>query len=105
LHDGESGDVIVEEAWHRGDKAACDSVSGVIDDSVFISEFHQGPEFIPDRTILSILDVVRALFPLPPFLEGVGGDADDEGSAGFVQDRIVIISREWLWFQLKEGCR
>jgi hypothetical protein len=74
-------------------------------DSVFISKFHKGLEFISDDAILAILNVIGTLVALPPFLEAVGGDANKKGSACLVKNRIVVIRGQRLVFQPQEGWR
>ena len=80
-------------------------VSISVSNYVSIPKFHQGLEFIANDAIVSILNVVRALVALPPFLEAIGGDADKVGSAYLVEDRIIVIGRQRLGLQLEERCR
>jgi hypothetical protein len=90
----------------RSEKKAVVELAFLSDsDSVFISEFHEGFEFITNHAIVSILNVVRPLIALPPFLEAVGGDANKKGSACLVEDRIVVIRGQRLGFQPQEGGR
>jgi hypothetical protein len=54
---------------------------------------------------VSILNVIRPLILLAPFLEAVGGHADKSGSAGLIEHWIVVIYREGFGLELEEGCR
>ena len=80
--------VKVDAAGRRGIGAA---VSAFIPDGVSFSEIAQGVQFITDGSIVSILDVIRSLFSLPPFFEAVGGDADESRGADFIEHGIIVI--------------
>ena len=64
---------------------------------VRIPKFQQFIELVADRPIFPILDIARPLIAMPPLLQQIGRYTDNECCPIFVQDRIVVISRERLW--------
>lgn len=61
-----------------------------------VSELQERVEFISDGSVFAVLYVVWPKFSLTPFFEQVLRDAEDEGSAGLVENGIVVICGEWL---------
>lgn len=70
-----------------------------------ISKLNQGIEFIPYCALVSILNVIRALLPLAPFLQAIGGDADELSSAVFGEHRTIVRCPQVPALEFEEGWR
>jgi hypothetical protein len=78
-----------EEGDHRRKLGGGASILSFVSNRVYIAKFHQGFQFIANDTITPVLDVIGPLLALPPFLQAVGGDADEASRTQFVEDRVI----------------
>lgn len=58
----------------------------------------QSFQLVPDSAARYVLDIVRALSPLPPLFQLPSRDTDNGCCSGFIENRIVVISRYRLAF-------
>lgn len=57
-------------------------------------KLHESAQFIADWAALSVLEIIRPLIALAPFLQALGSDTDNNSGTSFAANWIIVVGRQ-----------